>query len=92
MNAQHRNKDLKVKNFQGAVFKGTFTICKVTNNLINLKNDKKISGKELRFQLFDVISIWTESLTFLAIENLKKDNIRRQYLSKTFTTKAALSY
>lgn len=44
MNAQDRNKDLKVKNFYGAVLKGAFTICKVKKNLINLKDDQKISG------------------------------------------------
>ena len=51
MNAQDRNKDLKVQKIQGTVLKGTFAICEVTNNLINLKNNKDISGKELRLQL-----------------------------------------
>ena len=33
MNAQDRNKDLKVQKVQGAVLKGAFAICEVTNNL-----------------------------------------------------------
>ena len=60
MNAQDRNKDLKVQKVQGAVLKGAFAICEVTNTLINLKNNKDISGKQLRLQLSNV----TESLTF----------------------------
>ena len=51
MNAQDRNKDLKVQKVQGTVLKGAFAICEVINNLINLKNNKDISGKELRLQL-----------------------------------------
>ena len=45
MNVQNRNKDLKVQKVQGAVLKGTFAICEVTNSPINLKNNKEISGK-----------------------------------------------
>ena len=51
MNAQDRNKDLKVQKVQGPVLKGAFAICEVTNNLINLKNNKDIAGNELRLQL-----------------------------------------
>ena len=40
MNAQDRNKNLKVHIVQGAVVKGAFAICEVTNTLINLKNTK----------------------------------------------------
>ena len=82
MNAQDCNKDLKVQKVQGAVLKGLFAICEVTKNLINLKNNKDIPGKELKFQLSNIIKICTESLTFLGKENLEGDNIRRQYLSK----------
>ena len=92
MNAQDRNKDLKVQKVQGAVLKGAFAICEVTKNLINLKNNKDISGKGLRFQLLNVIKICTESLTFLGITNLEGDNIKRQYLFKNFTTIASPSY
>ena len=74
MNAQDRNKDLKVQKVQGAVLKGAFSICEVTNTLINLKNNKGISGKELGLQLFNVIKICTESLTFLGMANLEGDN------------------
>ena len=87
MNAQDRNKDLKVQKVQAAVLKGAFAICEVTNNLINLKNNKDISGKELRLQLSNVIKICTESLTFLGIANLEGDSIRRQYLSKILPPK-----
>ena len=87
MNAQDRNKDLKVQNVQGEVLKGASAICEVTNNLINLKNNKDISGKNLRLQLFNVIKICTESLTFLRMANLEDDSIRRQYLSKILPTK-----
>ena len=48
MNSQGRNKNLKVQKTQGVVLKGAFAICEVTNTLINLKNSKDISGKELR--------------------------------------------
>ena len=65
INAQDRNKDLKVQKVQGAILKGAFAICEVTNTLINLKNNKDISGKELRLQLSNVIKICAESLTFL---------------------------
>ena len=77
MNVQDRNKDLKVQKVQGAVLKGAFAICEVTNNLINLKNNKDTSGKELRLQLSNVIKISTESVTFLGMANLEGEIIRR---------------
>ena len=64
MNAQDHNKNLKVQKAQGVVLKGVFAICEVKNNLIDLKNNKDISGKEISFQLSKVIKIGTESLTF----------------------------
>ena len=79
MNAQDRNKDLKVQKVQGAVPKGAFAICEVTNTLINLKNNKDISGKELRIQLSNVIKICTESLTFLGMANLEGDNTYQKF-------------
>ena len=87
MNAQDRNKDLKVQKVQGAVLKGAFAICEVTNTLINLKNNKDISGKKLRLQLSNVIIICTESLTSLGMANLEGDHIRREYLSKILPPK-----
>ena len=60
---------------QGAILKEAFTICEVTNNLINLKNNKGISGKDIRFQLSNIFKICTESLTFLRMTNLEEDNI-----------------
>ena len=72
---------------QGAVLKGAFAIREVTNNLITLKSNKYISGKELRLQLSNPITICTESLTFLGMANLEGDNIRRQYLSKILPPK-----
>ena len=89
MNAQDRNKDLKVQKVQGAVLKGAFAICEVTNTLINLKNNKDISGKELRLQLSNVIKICTVSLAFLGMANLEGGNIRRQYSSKILPPKMA---
>ena len=65
MNSQYRNKDLKVQKVQGVFLKGAFAICEVTNTLINLKNNKDISDKELKLQLSNVIKICTESLNFL---------------------------
>ena len=82
MNSQGRNKNLKVQKTQGVVLKGAFAICEVTNTLINLKNSKDISGKELNLQLSNVIKICTESLNFLGTANRQGDNIKRQYLSK----------
>ena len=73
MNAQDRNKDLKVQKVLGAVLKGTFAIFEVTNTLIKINKD--ISGKELRIQLSNVIKICTESLTFLGMANLEGDKI-----------------
>ena len=87
MNAHDRNKDLKVQKVQGGVLKGAFAICEVTNDLINLKTNKDISGKELRLQLSNVIKICTESLTFLGVADLEGDSIRRQYLSKILPPK-----
>ena len=87
MNAQDRNKDLKVQKVQGAVLKGAFAIFEVTNTLINLKNNKDISGKKLRLQLSNVIIICTESLTSLGMANLEGDHIRREYLSKILPPK-----
>ena len=65
MNTQDRNKDLKVQKVQGENLKGAFAICEVTNTLTNLKNNKDISGNELRFQLSNMIQICTESLASL---------------------------
>ena len=62
-------------------------MCEVTNNLLNLRHNKNISGKELSLQLSNVIKICPESLTFLEIANLEGDNIRRQYLSKILPPK-----
>ena len=87
MNAKNRYKDLEVQKVRGAVLKGAFAICEVTNNLINLKNNKDISGKELRLQLSNAIKICIESLTFQGMANLEEDNIRRQYLSKILQPK-----
>ena len=72
---------------QGAVVKGAFPICEVTNTLINLKHNKSISDKELRLKLSNVIKICTENLAFLGMANLEGDNIRRQYLSKILPPK-----
>ena len=77
MNTQDRNKDLKVQKAKGAVLKGAFAICEVTNTLKILKNNKDILGKALKLQLSNVIKICSESLTFLGMANLEVDNIRR---------------
>ena len=82
MNAQVRNKDLKVQKVQGGS-------SGVTNTLINLKNNKEISGKELKLQLSNVIKVCTVSLAFLGMANLEGDNIRRQYSSKILPPKLA---
>ena len=87
MNAQDLNKDLKVQKIQGALLKGAFATCEVTKILTNLKNNIEISSKELRLQLTNVIKICTESLTYLGIANLERDNIKRQGLSKILPPK-----
>ena len=75
---------------QGAVLKGVlFAICEAANTLINLKNNKEISGKELRLQLSNVIKVCTVSLAFLGMANLEGDNITRQYSSKILPPKLA---
>ena len=48
LNAQDHNNDLKVQKVKGPILKGAFSICKVANDLINLKNNKNISLKELK--------------------------------------------
>ena len=63
---------MKVQKVQGAVLKGAFAICEVTNNLIDLKSNKDISGQEPRFQLPNIIKICIESLTFLGMANLEE--------------------
>ena len=80
MNAQDCNKDLKVEKVKGVVLKGAFANCEVKNNIINLKSNKDISGKELRLHLSNLIKICPEKLTFLGMANLKGNSIRRQYL------------
>ena len=92
MNVQDCNKDLEVQKVQGAVFKAAFTIYEVTNNLISIKNNKDISGKELRLQLSNVIKICTESLTLLEMANLEGDSIRRQYVSEILPPKMSLHH
>ena len=87
MNAEGRKKDQRVQKVQGEVVKGRFAICEVTNNLMNLRNDKDISGKQLRLQLFNVIEICTDSPTFLGTVNTEGDSIRTQYLSKILPPK-----
>ena len=87
MNAQDHNKELKVQKVQGGLLKGAFSICEITKILINPKNNKEISRKELRLQLCNIIKICTESLTFLGMVNLEGDNISRQYLSKILLPK-----
>ena len=42
MNAQYCDKDLKEQKVRGAVLKEAFAIFEVTDNLINLKNNKDI--------------------------------------------------
>ena len=51
------------KSSKKAVLKGRFAICEVRNNLINLKNNKGISSRELKLQLSNVIKTCTERLT-----------------------------
>ena len=55
MNAQDRNEDLKVQKVQGGSSQRSIFHCEVTNNVINLKNNKDMSGKEIRLQLSNVI-------------------------------------
>ena len=62
-------KDLEVQKVQRAVLKGVFAICEVTNTLVNFKNNKDISGKELRVQLSNVIKNCNEGLTFPRMAN-----------------------
>ena len=87
MNAQDHNKDLKVQKVQGVVLIGGFSVCEITNNLINLKINKDISGKELRLQLSNVITICTESLTFLGMENLEGATLEGILISKILPPK-----
>ena len=90
MNAQDRNPESAKSPGGGSQRSISFAICEVTNILINLKNNKDISGKELRLQLSNVIKIYTENLTFRGMANLEGDNIKRQYLLKVLPPKLAL--
>ena len=82
-------KDLEVQKVQRAVLKGVFAICEVTNTLVNFKNNKDISGKELRVQLSNVIKICNEGLTFPRMANQQADNIGWQYSSNILPPKLA---
>ena len=75
MNSRDRFRNLKVKKIQWAVLKGAFALCEVSNILIDLKNNKDISNRDLRLQLSDLIKTCTESLVFLGIANVEGDNI-----------------
>lgn len=57
MHSRDKNKDLKVKKSQRAVFTGAFAICEVPSKLINFKN-KDISDRQLKLQLSDLNKIW----------------------------------
>ena len=82
-------KDLEVQKVQRAVLKGVFAICEVTNTLVNFKNNKDISGKELRVQLSNVIKNCNEGLTFPRMANQQADNIGWQYSSNILPPKLA---
>ena len=60
MKAQDRNKDLKVSKGLETGPKGSLAMCEFTTKLINLKNNKDISAKEVMFQLSNVMKIWAE--------------------------------
>ena len=93
MNALDRNKDLKCKESRGGRggLKGAFASRSHEFPNKFKKNNKDISGKDLRPQLSNIITICTESLTFLVMENLDRESIRRQYLSKILPCKAGPS-
>ena len=84
MNAQGRRKDLKVQKFHVAALKRAFALCEVSYNLINLKNNKDISGKKLRLQVSNFIKICTKSPTFLGIGNMESNVIKIYTKSPTF--------
>ena len=76
MNAQGRSKDLKVQKLHVAALKRAFALCEVSYNLINLKNNKDISGKKLSLQVSNFIKICTKSPTFLGIANMESNVIK----------------
>ena len=81
--------------------KGAFAICEVPNHLINLNNNNNnnknnnnnnnnnndISGKDQRPELSNFINICIENWTFLTMENMEWNKIRRQCLSKVLPPK-----
>ena len=80
INSRDRNKDLKVKNIQGAVLLELLSYVKFKVNWWILKNNKDISEGELRLQLSDLIKTCLEDLVILGMENMEKNNIRGQYI------------
>lgn len=88
MSSRDGFRNLTVKKIPLGVLKGAFVLCEISNILINLRNKKDISDRELRRQFSDLIKTCTESLVFLGMANMKVDNIRRQYLSnQIFSTR-----
>ena len=72
-----RAKDLRFQKIQTAVLKGTIAITQVTSDLVKLKNNRKLTAKDIRKSIIPVIKTCTEAMTFLGHANQETDSIRR---------------
>ena len=75
-----RSKDLKIQKMQGCILKAVGVISKVTNSLIDLKNNKDVSPNNFRSSLSSIVHECTDSLALLShvnstIEQNRRDNI-----------------
>ena len=75
-----RSKDLKTQKMQGCILKAVEAISKVTDTLINLKNSKNRSPKNLRNSIGPMVHDCTDSLALLShvngcLEQIHRDNI-----------------
>ena len=77
LTSRDRDKDLHFQKIQTAVLKSTISITQVTSGLVNLKNNRELTAKDIRKSIIPVIKTCTEVMTFLGHPNQEADYIRR---------------
>ena len=86
INSRDINTKLKGKRVQGTVLKGAFVTSEVLNKHLFYKS-KSVPGKELRIHLSGLIKSCEESLVFVAMTSMERENTRRHYLSNILQSK-----
>ena len=87
MNSREKIRNLKREKIQGTVLKGAFVTSEVSNKQIFLYKNTSVSDKELRLQLSGLIKPCAETLVFLGMTNMERNNIKRHYLSDILQSK-----